>query len=105
MWLDTGAVYCNICLDEADLVTSEEDFEQADADQAVSVTLSLRQCTAMRHKKQETLLDLSVHEDSLEKVLKESYVKTLITKSKRWKLDSECHMTLLPTLNISFHFT
>ncbi len=91
MWLDTGAVYCNIfCLDEANLVTSKEDFEQADANQAVSAILSSRQCTAMWHKKWETPLDLSVHEDSAEKVFKESYVKALITKSKRQKLDSEC---------------
>ncbi len=40
-------MYCNIRLDEADLVTSEEDFEQADADQAVRATLSSRQHTAM----------------------------------------------------------
>ncbi len=41
MWLDTGAVYCNIHLDEADLVTSEEDFEQASAGQAVGILLTL----------------------------------------------------------------
>ena len=58
MWLDTGVVYYNIYLDEADLVTSEEDFEQADTDQVASIAPSSRQCTATYHKRRETPLDL-----------------------------------------------
>ena len=73
MWLEAGAVFCNVYTSD-----SEGESQLQAVPQNIEQPLSC-QCTATRHKFWETPLDLSVHEDSPEKVVRDMYIKPSIT--------------------------
>ena len=87
MWLETGVVFCNVYTSD-----SEEDSQLQMVPQNIEPPLSC-QCTATRNKLHETPLDLSIHEDSPEKVVHDMYIKPSITrKYRRADHDSDCQL-------------
>ncbi len=85
MWLEAGAVFCNVYTSNL-----EEDSQLQMAPQNIEPPLSC-QHTAMRNKLCKTPLDLSIHEDSPEKVVRDMYIKPSITqKHRRADCDSDC---------------
>ena len=77
MLLADGAVFCNICVDSSDI-------------EAFETQAPKRWRTSTHEKYCETPVDLSIHEDSIEKTFKETFVKSSIMHIAHCKLEPFC---------------